>query len=86
MNDGNTLGTWTRIDWPGGYADAKAIAVTTGSQLMAVNNRVTNRGKKTTGLINQRGVLLEKSELIFNGLVKSFTGRTGPRPTSKTGS
>lgn len=80
MNDGNTLGDMdSELIGQGGYADAKAIAVTTGSQLMAVNNRVTNRGKKTTGLINQRGVLLEKSELIFNGIGQIVHGAHGAK-------
>lgn len=80
MNDGDTLGDMdSELISQGGYADAKAIAVTTGAQKMAVTNRVTNRGKQTTGLINQRGVLLEQSELIFNGIGQIVHGAHGAK-------
>ncbi len=80
MNDGDTLGDMdSELISQGGYADAKAIAVTAGAQKMAVTNRVTNRGKQTTGLINQRGVLLEQSELIFNGIGQIVHGAHGAK-------
>ncbi|MBZ4029245.1 Fe-S cluster assembly protein SufD [Lactobacillus johnsonii] len=69
MNDCNTLGDLdSELVGEGSFADSKAIAVTTGDQRVGINNRVTNRGPHSTGLINQRGVLLENSRLIFNGI------------------
>lgn len=80
MNDGNTVGDMdSELIGDGGYANSKMIAVTTKDQLVGVNNRVTNRGKHTTGLINQRGVILEDSELIFNGIGQIIHGAHGAK-------
>ncbi len=78
MNDGDTVGDMdSELLGEGGYANSKMIAVTTGNQKVGINNRVTNRGKHTTGLINQRGVILENSELIFNGIGQIIHGAHG---------
>lgn len=80
MNDGNTVGDMdSELLGDGGYANSKMIAVTTRDQEVGVNNRVTNHGKHTTGLINQRGVILEKSELIFNGIGQIIHGAHGAK-------
>lgn len=78
MNAGDTVGDMdAELLGTGGYANSKVIAVTTGKQRVGINNRVTNRGKHTTGLINQRGVILEQSELIFNGIGQIIHGAHG---------
>lgn len=78
MNAGDTVGDMdAELFGTGGYANSKVIAVTTGKQRVGINNRVTNRGKHTTGLINQRGVILEQSELIFNGIGQIIHGAHG---------
>ena len=80
MNDGDTVGDMdSELLGEGGYANSKMIAVTTRKQEVGVNNRVTNHGKHTTGLINQRGVILENSELIFNGLGQIIHGAHGSK-------
>lgn len=80
MNDGDTVGDMdSELLGEGGYANSKMIAVTTGEQKVGINNRVTNRGKHTTGLINQRGVILEDSELIFNGIGQIIHGAHGSK-------
>ena len=80
MNDGNTVGDMdSELLGDGGYANSKMIAVTTREQEVGVNNRVTNHGKHTTGLINQRGVILEDSELIFNGIGQIIHGAHGAK-------
>ncbi|MDD6432753.1 MAG: Fe-S cluster assembly protein SufD [Lactobacillaceae bacterium] len=80
MNDGNTVGDMdSELLGEGGYANSKMIAVTTRQQEVGINNRVTNRGKHTTGLINQRGVILEGSELIFNGIGQIIHGAHGSK-------
>lgn len=80
MNDGNTVGDMdSELLGEGGYANSKMIAVTTRKQEVGVNNRVTNHGKHTTGLINQRGVILENSELIFNGIGQIIHGAHGSK-------
>lgn len=80
MNDGDTVGDMdSELLGEGGYANSKMIAVTTLTQEVGVNNRVTNHGKHTTGLINQRGVILENSELIFNGIGQIIHGAHGSK-------
>ena len=80
MNDGDTVGDMdSELLGDGGYANSKMIAVTTRQQEVGVNNRVTNHGKHTTGLINQRGVILEDSELIFNGIGQIIHGAHGAK-------
>lgn len=80
MNDCNTLGDLdSELVGEGSFADSKAIAVTTANQKVGINNRVTNRGPHSTGLINQRGVLLENSRLIFNGIDQIVHGAHGSK-------
>ncbi|WP_367333217.1 Fe-S cluster assembly protein SufD [Limosilactobacillus sp.] len=80
MNDGDTVGDMdSELLGEGGYANSKMIAVTTLNQEVGVNNRVTNHGKHTIGLINQRGVILENSELIFNGIGQIIHGAHGSK-------
>lgn len=80
MNDCNTLGDLdSELVGEGSFADSKAIAVTTAKQKVGINNRVTNRGPHSTGLINQRGVLLENSRLIFNGIGQIVHGAHGSK-------
>lgn len=80
MNDCNTLGDLdSELIGEGSFADSKAIAVTTANQKVGINNRVTNRGPHSTGLINQRGVLLENSRLIFNGIGQIVHGAHGSK-------
>lgn len=80
MNDCNTIGDLdSELIGEGSFADSKAIAVTTGGQRVGINNRVTNRGSHSAGLINQRGVLLENSRLIFNGIGQIVHGAHGSK-------
>ena len=80
MNDCNTLGDLdSELVGEGSFADSKAIAVTTANKKVGINNRVTNRGPHSTGLINQRGVLLENSRLIFNGIGQIVHGAHGSK-------
>ncbi|KRL90173.1 Fe-S cluster assembly protein SufD [Lactobacillus kalixensis] len=80
MNNDNTIGDLaSELIGEGSYANSKAIAVTTGNQKLVVNNRVINRGPHSTGLINQRGVLLENSKLIFNGIGQIIHGAHGSK-------
>ncbi len=75
MNGGNTVGDMdSELTGEGGEGDSKLIAVTTGDQHVGINNRVTHHGQHTTGNINQRGVLLGKSHLVFNGIGEIIHG------------
>ncbi|WP_461243277.1 Fe-S cluster assembly protein SufD [Secundilactobacillus muriivasis] len=78
MNDANTIADFaTELVGDGSQADSKVIAITSAKQHDGINNRVTNRGKHSTANILQRGVLLEKSELIFNGIGHIVHGASG---------
>lgn len=78
VNDQNTVGDITsELIGEGAHSESKVIAITTGNQSNGINNRVVNRGKHTTANISQRGVLLEKSELIFNGIGDIIHGASG---------
>lgn len=78
VNDQNTVGDITsELIGEGAHSESKVIAITTGKQSNGINNRVVNRGKHTTANISQRGVLLEKSELIFNGIGDIIHGASG---------
>lgn len=75
MNGADTVGDMdSELIGEGGEGDSKLIAVTTGNQRVGINNRVTHHGQHTTGNINQRGVLLGKSHLVFNGIGEIIHG------------
>jgi len=78
MNDGDTFGDFdSELIGENSKSDAKVITLTGGRQRVGVNTRVTNRGKKSTGNILQRGVIMEKSTLIFNGIGHIIHGAAG---------
>ena len=78
MSDGNVVGDVdSELVGTGGMADSKTIAVSTRQQEIGINNRVTHHGQNTEGLINQRGVLLEQSKLVFNGIGEIIHGAHG---------
>lgn len=84
MNDCDTVGDLdSELLGKGAYANSKAIAITSGKQRVGFNNRVTNRGPHTTGLINQRGVLLDESKLIFDGIGQIVHGAHGSNADQK---
>lgn len=78
MNDCNTVGDIdAELIGDGSQARSNMIAVTGHQQQVGINNRVTNRGKHSLGLINQRGVINDQSELIFNGIGQIIHGAHG---------
>lgn len=80
MNSANTLGQIdSELVGKGSYANSQLISVTEGNQQSFIDNCVTNRGSNSTGLINQRGVLLDKSRLIFNGIGQICHGAHGSK-------
>lgn len=80
MNSCDTLGEIdSELVGEGSYANSQLVSVTSGKQKSFINNRVTNRGPHSTGLINQRGVLLDQSKLIFNGIGQIVHGAHGSK-------
>lgn len=78
MNSGNTVADFdTDLYGEGSHSEIKVVDITTGKQQEGVNTRVTNYGKHSIGNINQRGVIMDRSKLIFNGIGHIIHGASG---------
>ena len=84
LNSADTLGEIdSELIGEGSFANSQLVSVTEGKQQSFINNRVTNYGPHSTGLINQRGVLLDQSKLIFNGIGQIIHGAHGSKADQK---
>ena len=78
MNDGPTIGDFaSELNGRESQSNAQVIAISTGQQRVGVNTRVVNRGQQTVGNIVQRGILLDQSQLTFNGIGHIIHGAHG---------
>lgn len=78
MNLGNTVADFdTDLYGEGSHAEIKVVDITAGRQQQGVNTRVTNYGNHSIGHINQRGVIMDRSKLIFNGIGHIIHGASG---------
>lgn len=78
MNDGPTIGDFaSELNGRESQSDTQVIAISTGQQRVGVNTRVVNRGQQTVGNIVQRGILLDQSQLTFNGIGHIIHGAHG---------
>ncbi|MFH5811782.1 Fe-S cluster assembly protein SufD [Companilactobacillus sp. FL22-1] len=78
MNSGDTVADFdTDLYGEGAHSEIKVVDITTGRQQEGVNTRVTNYGKHSIGNINQRGVIMDRSRLIFNGIGHIIKGASG---------
>jgi len=78
MNSGNTIADFdTDLLGEGAHAEIKVVDITSNKQQEGVNTRVTNYGKHTIGNINQRGVIMDRSRLVFNGIGHIIHGASG---------
>lgn len=78
MNGGNTVADFdTDLYGEGAHSEIKVVDITTGRQQQGVNTRVTSYGKHSIGNINQRGVIMDRSKLIFNGIGHIIHGASG---------
>ena len=78
LNDGNTIADFdSDLKGAGSHAEVQTVAISTGKQTQGIDTSVTNYGKHSEGNILQRGVLLEKSALVFNGVGKIIHGAHG---------
>lgn len=78
MNAGNTIADFdTDLRGEGSHSEIKVVDITTHRQQEGVNTRVTNYGKHSIGHINQRGVIMDRSRLIFNGIGHIIHGASG---------
>lgn len=75
MNAGNSLsGTTSILKSPGSVAETKSIYVGTGNQKSNFTVKVVHEGEHTESNILSRGVLLDKSTGIFNGITEMKKG------------
>lgn len=78
MNDGNIIADFdSDLIGDGSHSEIKAVAVSTGNQIQALDTRVTNYGKHSIGHILQHGVILDRSTLTFNGIGHIIKGAKG---------
>ncbi len=78
MNSGNTIADFdTDLYGEGAHAEIKVVDITSNKQQEGVNTRVTNYGKHSIGNINQRGVIMDRSRLVFNGIGHIIHGASG---------
>jgi len=78
MNSGNTIADFdTDLYGEGSHSEIKVVDITSGRQQQGINTRVTNYGKHSIGNINQRGVIMDRSRLIFNGIGHIINGASG---------
>lgn len=78
MNDGNTIADFdTDLFGEGAHSEIKVVDITSARQQEGVNTRVTNYGKHSIGHINQRGVIMDRSRLVFNGIGHIIHGASG---------
>lgn len=61
----------------GSSTNSNVISTTFNDIYAGINNRVNNLGMHTVGNILQRGVILDDSNLIFNGVGKIYHGARG---------
>ena len=78
MSDGNIVGDYdSELVGAGSHAETKVIAISTGEQVQGIYTHVTNYGKNSIVHILQHGVILQNSNLIFNGIGHVMKGATG---------
>ena len=80
LNHGNTVADFdSDLNGNGSHAEVQSVAISTGKQVQGIDTRVTNRGKHSEGNILQRGVILDKATLVFNGIGKIIHGAHGAK-------
>src|SRR5699024_9416556 len=78
MNSGNIVADFdSDLVGEAAHAEVKAVAISAGHQIQAIDTRVTNKGKHTIGHILQHGVIRESGTLTFNGIGHILHGAKG---------
>lgn len=78
FNDGNAIiRLASQLNGEGGTSHANVIGLTTKKQTQGFVTTILNRGRHTLGHIFQRGVILNRSTLVFNGIGKIIKGAQG---------
>ncbi|MDI6667708.1 Fe-S cluster assembly protein SufD [Leuconostoc falkenbergense] len=78
FNDGNAIiRLASQLNGEGVTSHANVIGLTTKKQTQGFVTTILNRGRHTLGHIFQRGVILNRSTLVFNGIGKIIKGAQG---------
>ncbi|WEV54832.1 Fe-S cluster assembly protein SufD [Leuconostocaceae bacterium ESL0723] len=78
FNDGNVIaGLTSKLIGEGAHTEAKVAAFTNRKQVQGFNTELINTGRHTIAHIFQRGVILNSSSLIFNGIGRIIKGAKG---------
>ncbi len=78
MNDGNVVADFdSDLIGNAAHSEIKAVAISSGHQIQAIDTRVTNIAPHTIGHILQHGVIRESGTLTFNGIGHILHGAKG---------
>lgn len=78
MNDGDIVADFdTDLVGAGAHSECKVVAISSGTQMQAIDTRVTNIGQHTIGHILQHGVIRDHAALVFNGIGHIIKGAKG---------
>lgn len=78
MNNGNVIADFdTDLHGRGSHSEIKVVGLSAGRQIQGINTRVTNYAKNTIGHILQKGVILDRGTLTFNGIGHIIKGAKG---------
>lgn len=78
LNDGNVIADFdSDLVGEGSHAELKAVAISAGRQVQAIDTRVTNKAPYSIGHILQHGVIRERGTLTFNGIGHIIKGAKG---------
>lgn len=80
LNDGNTIADFdSNLVGSGSHTEMQTVAISTDRQTQGIDTQVTNYGRHSEGNILQRGILLGRSALVFNGIGKIIKGAHGAK-------
>lgn len=78
FNDGNVIiRLASQLNGEGSTSHTNVIVLTTKKQTQGLVTTILNRGRHSLGHIFQRGVILNRSTLVFNGIGKIIKGAKG---------
>lgn len=78
FNDGNVIiRLASQLNGEGATSHTNVIGLTTKKQTQGFVTTILNRGRHSVGHIFQRGVILNRSTLVFNGIGKIIKGAKG---------
>ncbi|MHA8111295.1 Fe-S cluster assembly protein SufD [Lactobacillaceae bacterium Melli_B4] len=78
LNDGNTISDIsTDLNGEGAKGITRIVSIANQRQQQGINTRMMNYGKHSDGEINQRGAILDRARIVFNGIGKVAHGAHG---------